>query len=78
MRRSLRRSCPPRRQGRTYLGTDDGELLKKAERQITAVACARVFPAGVAVPGLFSDETLDFYKRTVLDYYDSGMEPVLF
>ena len=63
---------------RTYLDTDDEAFLKKAERQITAITCARVFPAGVAVPGMFSDATLEFFKRTVLDYYDSGMEPVLF
>ena len=63
---------------RTYLGTDDEAFLKKAERQIIAVTCARIFPAGVSVPGLFSDETLESYKQTVLDYYDGGIEPLVF
>ena len=63
---------------RTYLDTDDGELLKKAEEQIIAITCARVILAAISIPGLFTPEKIAFFKKTVLDHYDKGIEPLCF
>ena len=63
---------------RTYLDTDDEALLKKAERQITAVASARTLFAAVFLPGLISPEKLEELKRTALEYADEGLEPLVF
>ena len=63
---------------RSYLDTEDEELLNKAERQITAVASARTLFAAVFLPGLIAPERLEEMKRTALDYVDEGLEPLVF
>ena len=63
---------------RTYLDTDDEEFIKKAEEQIMAVTCARMLPAGLTIPGLFKQETVELFKNTAVAYYDSGIEPICF
>ncbi|MBR3348704.1 MAG: phosphotransferase, partial [Solobacterium sp.] len=63
---------------RTYLDTDDEAVLKKAERQITAVASARMLSAAICMPGLIAPEKLEELKRTASDYVDEGLEPLVF
>jgi len=63
---------------RTYLGSEDEAFLKKAERQILVITCARVIMSVLSVPGLFPPDRLAFFKNTVIDYYDSGIEPLCF
>lgn len=63
---------------RTYLGTDDEEFIKKAEEQIMAVACARVILAAIALPGMFSEKQINFFKNTVVNCFDKGLEPICF
>lgn len=62
----------------TYLGTQDEALLKKAERQITAIAAARQLFAAVFIPGLLTPDRIEYLKRTAFDYVDSGLEPLCF
>ena len=63
---------------RTYLGTDDEEFIKKAEEQIMAVACARVILAAITLPGMFSEKQINFFKNTVVNCFDKGLEPICF
>ncbi|MBQ3416640.1 MAG: phosphotransferase [Ruminococcus sp.] len=63
---------------RTYLNTDDEELIHKAERQINALSLARRLFMVVAVPGALKPEAIDAMKQTIFAYYDSGMEPICF
>ncbi len=62
---------------RSYLDTDDEAFLKKAEEQITAVTCARVLAVAAVRSGL-PEELIQFFKKTVLDIYDKGLEPICF
>jgi len=63
---------------RTYLDTRDEALIKKAERQVTAISAARTLFATVFIPGLLPPDRVDYLKRTVLDYVDGGLEPLCF
>lgn len=63
---------------RTYLDTRDEALIRKAERQITAIATARTLFAAVFIPGMLSPDRIETMKRTALDYVDGGMEPLCF
>lgn len=63
---------------RAYLGTDDEEFIKKAEEQIMAVACARVILAAITLPGMFSEKQINFFKNTVVNCFDKGLEPICF
>ena len=63
---------------KTYLDTDDETFIKKAEEQITAVACTRALLATAAIPGHFGKELIAFFKNTVMAYYDKGLEPICF
>ena len=62
----------------TYLDTDDETLINKAEEQIKAVSCARIILAAISIPGLFTPQRLEYFKNTVVDYYDKGLEPICF
>ena len=61
-----------------YLGTEDKNLIEKANKQIQGVACARFLFAEISVPGLISKETLNIFKGIAIQYYDSGIEPICF
>ncbi|MBR1444884.1 MAG: anti-sigma factor antagonist [Firmicutes bacterium] len=62
----------------TYLDTEDETLINKAEEQIKAVSCARIILAAISIPGLFTPQRLEYFKNTVVDYYDKGLEPICF
>ena len=63
---------------RGSLDTEDENLLKKAERQITAFSAARVLFAAVAIPGFYTQDYIDYLKRLAISYVDEGMEPLCF
>lgn len=63
---------------KSYFAADDESFIKKAEEQIIAISCARTILAAIAIPGLFPPERLEYFKNTVVAYYDKGMEPVCF
>ena len=62
----------------TYLGTDDDELIAKAERQIDALATARRLFMVVAMPGSLSPETIAAMKQKIFSLYDSGLGEICF
>ncbi len=61
-----------------YLDTEDDALLRKAERQITAIASARSLFAAVFIPGLIPPERIETLKQTAISYVDGGPEPLCF
>lgn len=63
---------------RSYLDTDDEELLAKAEGQIMAFACTRTLLAAVFVPGAVPPEAIEAMKGAALASYDRGLEPLCF
>ncbi len=62
----------------TYLGTDDDELIAKAERQIDALATARRLFMVIAIPGSLSPETIAAMKQKLFSLYDSGLGEICF
>ena len=60
------------------LSEEDENLLKKAEKQITAFSAARVLFAAVAIPGFYTQERIDYLKHLAISYVDEGMEPLCF
>ncbi len=63
---------------RTYLDTQDEALIKKAERQITAISAARILLAAVFIPAMVPPGRIEPMKRIALDYVDGGLEPLCF
>jgi uncharacterized protein (TIGR02172 family) len=61
-----------------YLETEDKNLIEKADKQIQGIACTRLLFSDIAVPGLIPREALNNFKRTAIQYYDSGLEPICF
>jgi len=61
-----------------YLDTRDEALLRRAERQITAVSAARTLFATVFIPGLLSKDVVEFLKHTALSYVEDEPEPLCF
>ena len=61
-----------------YLGTEDKNLIEKANKQIQGIACSRVLFAEIGLPGLLSKEALNYMKGIAIQYYDSGLEPICF
>ena len=61
-----------------YLGTEDKNLIEKANKQIQAVACSRILCAEIAMPGAIPRQRLEMFKGIALSYYDSGLEPICF
>ncbi len=59
---------------RTYLGTEDEDLIARAERQIDDIASTRILLAVPAIPGLLSEQAIAYYRAKVLAYYETGME----
>ena len=60
----------------TYLNTEDDALIRKAERHICAVAFARRLFMLVVMPGVLSAEKTETMIRTLMDYYDAGLETI--
>lgn len=63
---------------RSYLDTEDEELAAKAERQIDGFASARVLLAVPFIPGLLSEQAIQYYKQKAVGYYDAGLEEICF
>ena len=61
-----------------YLGTDDKQLIEKAEAQIKIYSYALRLFAYIGAPGELSDDTFDKLKKEVMKYADSGIEPICF
>ena len=61
-----------------YLDTRDEALIRRAERQITAISSARTLFAAVFLPGLLKPEAIGFLKQAALSYVDDGLEPLCF
>ena len=59
-----------------YLGTENEDILKRAEDQIGAVAYARTMLAAVFLPGLLAPETIARMKAAVIAHCDKGLEPI--
>ncbi|SEQ40013.1 TIGR02172 family protein [Lachnospiraceae bacterium NE2001] len=62
----------------SYLGTDDEELLKKAERQIEMVSYARRLFMPIALPGAMPMDAYNAMKQKLIDYIDEGLEEICF
>ena len=63
---------------KTYLDTEDEDFLNKAERQIVAVSSARTLFAAIFMPGLISQEHLQYLKNNAISYVDEGIGPIVF
>lgn len=62
----------------SYLDSDDEDLLRKATQQISIVALARRLFLLIAMPGALSKEAADRMIQRITDYYDSGLESIVF
>ena len=63
---------------RSYLDTDDTELIRKIERQIDVLSLARRLFVVIAFPGMLTKEALDAMKQKIRAYYEQGLEPITF
>ena len=63
---------------RAYLDTEDEDIVRRAERQITAFSSARTLFAAVFIPGLLPPEHIDALKKNAISYVDDGLEPICF
>ena len=61
-----------------YLGTEDENILKKAEDQIAGFSYTRILFAEVAFPGYLPKHLLDMFKNKAIAFYDKGLEPICF
>ena len=62
----------------TYLGTEDPELLAKAERQIAVTALARRLFMVVAIPGSLTPEALAAMRQRLFSLYGEGLGELCF
>ena len=63
---------------KAYLETGDEDFIRKVERQIVAVASARMLFAAVFIPGLIPPERVEQLKKNAISYVDEGLEPLVF
>ena len=63
---------------RTYLGTDDEEIITKAEQQIEAISLARRLFMVIAIPGSLTPETLAAMKQRLFSLCDIGLGDICF
>ena len=63
---------------KAYLETGDEDFIRKVERQIVAVASARMLFATVFIPGLIPPERVEQLKKNAISYVDEGLEPLVF
>ncbi len=63
---------------RSYLETEDEALLSRAERQIDGLACTRVLLAAAFIPGMLSDQAIQYFKQKAMRYYKAGLEEICF
>ena len=61
-----------------YLGTDDKQLLEKAEEQIRVYSFAVRLFAYIGTPGELPDEAFGKLKTEIMSYIDKGIEPLCF
>lgn len=63
---------------RTYLDTDDEEIITKAEQQIEATSLARRLFMVIAIPGSLTPETLAAMKQRLFSLCDIGLGDICF
>ena len=63
---------------RTYLDTDDEEIITKAEQQIEATSLARRLFMVIAIPGSLTPETLAAMKQRLFSLCDIGLGDMCF
>ena len=63
---------------KTYLNTEDEELLTKAEEQVATFSCARFMLGLLRIPDLLKPEEIVHYKSKLWAMYDKGIEPLCF
>ena len=63
---------------RAYLDTEDEALMEKAEKQIVTFTCARLLFTAVAIPGIISQQGLEYYKNKAISAVEQGLEPLCF
>ena len=63
---------------RTYLDTENEELITKAERQIEALSLARRLFMVIAIPGSLTPEALAAMKQKLFSLCDSGLGEICF
>ena len=63
---------------RTYLGSDDEELIEKAERQTATLSLARKLFMVVAMPGMLSPEAFAAMKQKLSSLYGDGIGEISF
>ena len=61
-----------------YIGTNDENILKKAEEQIAGFAFTRILFAEIALPGYLPKPVLEMYTKKAVSFYDKGLEPLVF
>ncbi len=62
----------------TYLGTEDEELITRAEWQIEALSLARRLFMVIAIPGSLTLEALAAMKQKLFSLCDGGLEEICF
>ena len=63
---------------RTYLDTENEELITKAERQIEAISLARRLFMVIAIPGSLTPEALAAMKQKLFSLCDGGLGEICF
>jgi len=63
---------------RSYLGTENDELIARAERQIEAISLARRLFMVIAMPGVLSSEALAAMKQRLFSLCESGLGEMCF
>ena len=53
-------------------------LMEKAEEQIVTFTCARLLFTAVAIPGIMSQQVLEYYKNKAISAVEQGLEPLCF
>jgi hypothetical protein len=61
-----------------YLDTEDEALIEKAEEQIVTFTCARLLFTAIAIPGIMSQQVLEYYKNKAISAVEQGLEPLCF
>ena len=56
----------------------DEALMEKAEKQIATFTCARLLFTAVAIPGIISQQGLEYYKNEAISAVEQGLEPLCF
>ena len=63
---------------RSYLETEDEDLIARVTGQISGIACTRILLAVPFIPGLLSEQEIQYYKQRALEFYDAGLEKICF